>query len=858
MFKKYLKKTLIIFSITFIVLIASALIITIVYADNIKQYFISKINNYLSTEIKVETVNFSLIKKFPDACISFHNVIAMSAPGYDKKSFKNINSDTLLVAKEVYLQFNIFDIFSKKYNIKAIHIADGHSTILIDYKGGDNYHFWKSHESNDTSAFNLDLRDIRLTNFTVVLYNKAQNLTVKCSSPDFNISGKFNDRKYELKTNGDLKIMKFKIDKVNYIKSDAISLKMKFDVNNNNVHIKEGKIKLNKLNFDVYGSYSYLNSKINLQIKGKNIDVKSFLSALPENIKQKFQGFSSDGIFYFDTKINGIISYNNFPLINTTFGIKNANIEQEKTGIVLNNVFIKGSFTNGEKQSSQTSSLILDTLSATIDKSFFSGNYSVKNFANPHIQLNISGNFDLSQIKSLFSIEQLKTFNGKMIADFSFSGNVESLSEITASDYRKSTSSGKVSLQNADIEFAKNSNQFTNINAGFTFHNNDVRVDSLRFLMNQHDYEVSGYLKNLIAYLMLDNEQLTIEARIHSKYIDVKKLLTNNNEENSGFILPKKIKLASNVSVDNIDYGKFSAKHASGFIEINDGSISFTTLSLDALGGTANSDGVIKITPQNNIILQATSTLKNININSLFNSFDNFGQTFILAKNLKGIANADITLSSEWNEKFELNQKKLIASCSMQINNGELINFEPMFKLSDYIAVSELKQIKFEKLSNDILIKDRKVIIPQMEIKSSAFNIELSGEHTFDNVFDYKLKVLLSDVLAKKAKKAKKENEEFGVVEDDGLGRTSLFLSIKGTVDNYKVSYDTKKVKENIKENLKQEKDNLKTILNEEFGWFKNDTALAKKKQKKDELKKPQFMIEWDEENPEEDHSDKK
>jgi len=856
MFKKYLKKILIVFSITFILLFASGLIITIIYGDNIKQYFISKINNYLSTEIKVGEVDFSLLKKFPDACINFHDVIAMSAPGYDKKSFKNINSDTLLVAKEVYLQFNIFDIFSGKYNIKAIHIADSHSTILIDNNGDDNYHFWKSPESSDTSTFKLDLRDIRLTNFAVNFYDKAQNLTIKCSSTDFNISGKFNDEKYELKTNGNLKIIKFKIAQVNYIKSDAVSLKIKFDVDNNNLHIKDGKIKLNKLNFDVYGSYSYSDSKLNIQIKGKDIDVKSFISVLPENIQQKFQGFSSDGIFYFDTKIIGTISYNTTPRINTTFGIKNANIKQVKTGIVLNNVFIKGSFTNGEKQNSQTSSLILDTLSATIAQSFFSGNYSVKNFANPNIQLNISGNFDLSQMKNLFNIEQLKTFEGNMVADFSFSGKVANLSEITAADYRKSTSSGKVSLRNANMQFVKSTDIFTNINAGFTFHNNDVRVDSLSFLMNEHDFDVSGYLKNLIAYLMLDNEQLTVEARIHSKYLDIKKLLTNN--ESSGFALPKNIKLASNVSVDNIDYGKFSAKQASGFIEINDNTLTFTSLSLEALGGIVNSDGAVKITPQNNIVLQANSSLKNINVNKLFYSFDNFGQTFILAQHLKGTVNADITLCSEWNEKFELNQKKLIGACSMQIKNGELINFEPMYKLSDYIAVSELKQIKFEKLTNEIIIKDRKVIIPQMEIKSSAFNIELSGEHTFDNVFDYKLKVLLSEVLAKKAKKAKKENEEFGTIEDDGLGRTSLFLSIKGTVDDYKISYDTKKVKENIKENLKVEKDNLKTILNEEFGWFKNDTTLAKKKQKKEELKKPQFMIEWDEDKPEEDQSGKK
>ena len=92
------------------------------------------------------------------------------------------------------------------------------------------------------------------------------------------------------------------------------------------------------------------------------------------------------------------------------------------------------------------------------------------------------------------------------------------------------------------------------------------------------------------------------------------------------------------------------------------------------------------------------------------------------------------------------------------------------------------------------------------------------------------LLIFLSDILSKKARKAKKENNEFGVIEDDGLGRTSIYLSIKGTVDDYKISYDTKNVIQHIKEEFEEEKNNLKVILNEEFGWFKKDSVVIKSK----------------------------
>jgi len=81
------------------------------------------------------------------------------------------------------------------------------------------------------------------------------------------------------------------------------------------------------------------------------------------------------------------------------------------------------------------------------------------------------------------------------------------------------------------------------------------------------------------------------------------------------------------------------------------------------------------------------------------------------------------------------------------------------------------------------------------------------------------------------------------VVEDDGLGRTSLMLKIENKGDDFKVGYDVKAAGNAIKANLKSEKQTLKTILNEEYGWFKKDTATIQN----DAGKSSRFRISWGE-----------
>ena len=136
--------------------------------------------------------------------------------------------------------------------------------------------------------------------------------------------------------------------------------------------------------------------------------------------------------------------------------------------------------------------------------------------------------------------------------------------------------------------------------------------------------------------------------------------------------------------------------------------------------------------------------------------------------------------------------KSLTAEGKYILVNGALINFDPVKELSSFIELSELENIHFEKLENDFFIRNNFLYIPQMDVKSSAADLSVNGKHSFDNDYEYHVKMLLSEILSKKRKKNKSNVTEFGVVEDDGLGRTSLLLKIVNKGEDVKVGYDIK------------------------------------------------------------------
>jgi hypothetical protein len=187
--------------------------------------------------------------------------------------------------------------------------------------------------------------------------------------------------------------------------------------------------------------------------------------------------------------------------------------------------------------------------------------------------------------------------------------------------------------------------------------------------------------------------------------------------------------------------------------------------------------------------------------------------------------------------------KNITAEGKYLIKDGALIDFEPVRALSRFIEITELENISFEELENDFFIRNNFLYMPQMDVKSSAADLSINGKHSFDNDYEYHVKIQLSEILSKKIIKPKPNTTEFGAIQDDGLGRTSLLLKVENIGERVKVSYDIKAAGNKIKKDIKAERQTLKKILNEEYGWFRNDSLAGQKPA----ASKPRVRIIWEE-----------
>jgi len=229
------------------------------------------------------------------------------------------------------------------------------------------------------------------------------------------------------------------------------------------------------------------------------------------------------------------------------------------------------------------------------------------------------------------------------------------------------------------------------------------------------------------------------------------------SEDKTAPIIPGNIQFKLNAAILKFSYAKFEANAITGEIEIKNQKAIVSDMKLQTMEGEAEIDAYAD-NSDNKLDVVLQSKLKNINVAGMFLQFNNFGQTTLQEKNIKGFATADLEFSGSWSNGLEPDLNSIKSNINLSLDRGELIDFKPLLSLSKFVDVLDLQKIKFSNLRSNIEIKDKTIFLPSTSIKNSALNIIFWGTHSFDNDINYHIELLISELLAKNGKIKTKKN----------------------------------------------------------------------------------------------------
>lgn len=821
MLKNILRYTLYIVLASFVI-VGAIIIYLFSNKQEIVKLAVNQLNQQITAKIELGDADLELFRQFPKVSLDLSNVTI-------KDPIKQQNN--LLEAKHVYIGFNLFDIIRKNYRIKLINIDSASLNLIIDKSGKGNFDILKkdSEEEQKNESFLLELKKVVFSRVQVVYLNKQSKQHYQANVHNMELTGNFSSVGEEVACKGNFDLVKSDEALTHLIKGKTIALDLAFKVNHNTATytFAKGLVDIDKLQLSLSGQVQKKPKGLNCDVKigARNLDIPSVLSLFPSGNKIA-DDYTSKGSLYFTGTIIGEYNQHVSPAVNLEFGIENGQLSNNAE-ISLKDIRLKGRFSNGKTRNKSSCAINLSNFSFKLNNDEVKGRANISNFNDPMIDMNLIGQLEAGEAIKFSKSNWVKSAKGNVAFNIDFKGKV---SDVEKKHFSAITATGKLTANLSDIQFEQLEKGINKLEASFTVTPKDVLIEQFIAQVNESDVKITGELTNFIPYLLLTNQVLTANIRYQSDFIDLNHFVLPVNESatkkgEKGFELLDNISIHATVETGKLQYNQFLAQKTTAIVNWTGKQIQVEDFNSEAFGGKVNMDGQIENAPDGRFLISLSANLANINMNQLFKVCNNFGQTEITDKHINGNLSGTVDMASVWSNNLVCDLNKLYVLANIQLDNGELNGYKPLESLSKYIDVTELRNVKFATLKNTIQIKDKTIIIPTVEIKNSALNITMQGTHTFENYLDYKLKIRLNDLLNKKRKPMENEFNE-----ETPEGGANLYLSMKGPINNIKITHDRKETKKQIKQDIKLEKQNVKEILKKELGITPENTIKEKEK----------------------------
>jgi len=811
-----MKKFLILLLGLVITLFLSVFILVRVYEDRFVDAFKKQIIDKTGININFSEIHFSIFRNIPYGTFILDDVQIF----YSKENRK----DTLINAQKISFKINTLNLFRSIYEFPEIIITDGKICLYADKL---DLLLTKEKTGYQLGSFQIETQKINLIRCWIK-YHYKEIVKLNFYLDHSNCSGSYLSDALVLKLNlniytlsGTINNTAFKTKGLTNISTTIIEKDGVYRSNN-------GLLSFQSIPLNFAFVYTLKTDALQLSSWAKNISAKDFGAAFLNNWNIGL----SRGALTFESFYS--ISLNNLSTqkLSVKYEFKNFAFTKYKDfslSKLKGTTYFSGDF---DKNSSEIDALLMNYLGLEIE-----GSLKIKNLLHPVVlldcrfrntrELNINKSYPIKgafsgSVKSLIKLNDIDDFNINTL-------NVLKLSS-------------EINFSNLSV---KNLEYQSNLEGSIIIDDSHLQIKSNGLLCNtpfKGTLSISNFL-DVAFHKAIPIPKITLELdRLNLDSIP----LNNISVDETTTI--RKYSLTTNIKT--LVYKGITIKDLSLGLKNDNGKFFGDQFSLKALKGGINGNFIYS---QREGYL-FSFMVQRIDIQDLFNGFNNFGQNTITNKNISGLLSGHFDLTCKQFTNGKVNPLSVKLASNIVIENGRLIGVSQLVRISKFLNLREVDSIHFKSIRNIINIENGIITIPSMNIASSAMNFRLTGQHQFNGEFTYWVKLNLGDILAKKYLSHKLKASEYEVYNNNGL---NLYLKIKGNNDSYKVRFDKKNTAEQIKEGFNQEGRLLKNILREEFGKLKKDSFLLKdalapshtnkidsihnKKQKKP------FKIEWDE-----------
>ena len=526
-----------------------------------------------------------------------------------------------------------------------------------------------------------------------------------------------------------------------------------------------------------------------MQVKA-DVDARLNLAELDQMLK--LDTMVMKGLFSINLKAEGVYDsiQNRFPKTNAQMELKDGYFKTASYPIPVQDFNFHGTVKN-ENGSLESTVVNVPAFSMLVDKDRLTGRLSLEDLNDYKWDAALQGTLDLTTIGKIVKFEDME-MAGRIIADIQTKGR---MSALDAGKYDQLPTSGTMSVQDFKYSSKDLPYDFLLSTANMNFNPQAMVLESFNGRIGDTDMQLSGSVRNYLAYAMKDDQTLYGDLKLVSKRANLNQWMTEDGaapDTAAGTAMepiqiPKNLDLKFNATIGEVLYDNLTLNNMVGTVVAKDGKLRMDGLTFNTLGGQFGLTGTYDPTEGEKPKFDFGIKIDNLSIQKAYQNFVTIQQLAPIAERMEGFFSTDFNLSGVLGQdmmpKFNtLTGGGLVKVAQATIENSDVLQKVALTtKLTDNLG-AELLKLK------DVLMKvkvaDGGVNVQPFDFSMGNMPATVSGRHGFDNSLDYQMKLEVPTGAAGQA--ANKLLSQYGVGSVVG-DKIPMNLAIGGTVTDAKV-----------------------------------------------------------------------
>jgi len=742
---KLFKRCLLVLLVLILLIPGALFIVTHFYKKEIADALIKNLDDNFGLTLSVREVDVSIFTNFPRASVSLDGVVL------DSKL--HAAPEPLLKAEKVKVSFNLRKLLKKEFEINTVAIQSASINLVTNEDGTKNFEFKKKDTAAVSAATGLDfnIQKISISHTQFDFRHQARGQHIALNLRDEVIRMDRHSEGFDFKLKGEVEIggLLFKPEKGAFLSKASAKLDLEgslFTVNKTCFIRDPSFVEIEDVRYPVNVFVDLGEEKsLALKIAAKALPYHKAAPLVNTRIRKLLSNYSISRPLDADFLLYTTLGKRQEPVIALKVKSEHATVTIGNSKVTYEDVSFRGLIlsldSSMDKGNEEQAIVRFSRVRGTIYDVPFTASVRVKGFTEPHISINAALSIDAQKVR--LKASEAFDLKGHCTARVSYSGPA---SKINRQEFLSNAMKLRASLSFKDFSYKqKHKPSVFTVDGRALVTNTSLLFDKLVLKTDGGEVSLKGKVEQFTPYVLGMGDDLNINLEAYTNSFDLNPFMKSSPKSATATRKSKEAAKAQSQAVKQLndqsvfDFNvslrakkmlirKVVAEDVVMSLAYKNDLLNLRSVSMRTCGGKLKVSGTIRNLQE----IRADISADNINVTTLFEQFENFGQQAIQSKHLKGNISLDAVFNAELDEKMEIVPYTMLGDVELKLKEGHLLEYEPLQNVSNFIFHNrDFHDITFSEIHERFHIKGYEMNIEELEIASNILNLFVSGTYNF-------------------------------------------------------------------------------------------------------------------------------